>query len=176
VPIPEFEAALPAAVAWQLTRVLPSGEIDVSGNSRTGVGKEKSYFGTPKNVNYKEIILALHALRHRAQGPGRPRRRRPRLRLRREEQPHDQMIRRLLSALFLAVAARAATPPNIVFILADDLGIGDVSCYNPKSAWQTPQLDRMAQRRPALQRGPFRIIVVHAQPLRAPHRPLRLAW
>lgn len=59
VPLPEFEAALPAAVAWQLTRVLPSGEIDVSGNSRTGVGKEKSYFGTPKNVNYKEIILAL---------------------------------------------------------------------------------------------------------------------
>ena len=59
VPLPEFEAALPAAVAWQLTRILPSGEIDVSGNSRTGVGKEKSYFGTPKNVNYKEIILAL---------------------------------------------------------------------------------------------------------------------
>ena len=55
------------------------------------------------------------------------------------------MIRRLLAALFLAVAARAATPPNIVYILADDLGIGDVSCYNPKSAWQTPQLDRMAR-------------------------------
>ncbi len=30
----------------------------------------------------------------------------------------------------LAVCARANTePPNIVFILADDMGIGDLSCY-----------------------------------------------
>jgi arylsulfatase A len=55
------------------------------------------------------------------------------------------MIRRLLAALLLVVAARAATPPNIVYILADDLGIGDVSSYNPKSAWQTPHLDRLAR-------------------------------
>lgn len=59
LPLPEFEAALPAAVAWQLTRVLENGEIDVAGNTRTGVGAEKSYFGTPKNVNYTEVILAL---------------------------------------------------------------------------------------------------------------------
>lgn len=59
LPLPEFEAALPAAVAWQLTRVLENGEIDVTGNTRTGVGKEQSYFGTPKNVNYTEVILAL---------------------------------------------------------------------------------------------------------------------
>lgn len=59
VPLPEFEAALPAAVAWQLTRVMENGEIDVTGNTRTGVGTEKSYFGTPKNVNYNEVILAL---------------------------------------------------------------------------------------------------------------------
>jgi hypothetical protein len=59
VPLPELEAAYPAAVKWQLTRVLPSGEIDVSGNTRTGVGKEKSYFGDPKKVNYHEVVLAL---------------------------------------------------------------------------------------------------------------------
>ena len=60
VPLPEFEAALPAAIAWQLTRILPSGEVDVTGNTRTGVGKEKSPFdGTPKNVNYPEVIFAL---------------------------------------------------------------------------------------------------------------------
>lgn len=59
LPLPEFEAALPAAVAWQLTRVMDNGEIDVTGNTRTGVGTEKSYFGTPKNVNYTEVILAL---------------------------------------------------------------------------------------------------------------------
>lgn len=59
VPLPEFEAALPAAIEWQLGRVLPSGEVDVRGNTRTGVGKEVSYHGEPKNVNYTEVVLAL---------------------------------------------------------------------------------------------------------------------
>lgn len=59
VPLPEFEAVLPAAVVWQLTRVLPSGEIDVNGNTRTGVGKEPDAFGKAKTVNYKEVVLAL---------------------------------------------------------------------------------------------------------------------
>jgi hypothetical protein len=59
VPIPEFEAVLPAAMAWQLTRIKDSGEVDVTGNTRTGVGKEQSYFGEPKIVNYNEVIQAL---------------------------------------------------------------------------------------------------------------------
>ncbi len=37
------------------------------------------------------------------------------------------------------------TFPNIVYILADDMGYGDLSCLNPKSAWQTPNLDRLAK-------------------------------
>ena len=37
-----------------------------------------------------------------------------------------------------------AKVPNIIIIYADDLGIGDLSCYNPKSSYITPRLDHMA--------------------------------
>lgn len=39
--------------------------------------------------------------------------------------------------------ARTARPPNIVFILADDLGWTDVACYGGKY-YETPNLDRLA--------------------------------
>jgi len=35
--------------------------------------------------------------------------------------------------------------PNIIYILADDLGIGDLSIYNENSKIQTPHLDQMGQ-------------------------------
>ncbi len=34
--------------------------------------------------------------------------------------------------------------PNILLILADDLGYGDVSCYNPESKVETPNMDKLA--------------------------------
>ena len=47
--------------------------------------------------------------------------------------------------LFLGTAfiPAAQAKPNIVFILADDLGYGELGCYGQETI-QTPHLDRMA--------------------------------
>jgi len=64
--------------------------------------------------------------------------------------------RTLFSSVALALGLLAAWPstaeadhhgakPNILFILADDLGYGDVGCYNPEAKAPTPNIDRLAK-------------------------------
>jgi arylsulfatase A len=48
-----------------------------------------------------------------------------------------------LTALQAADSAKIASRPNIVLILADDLGINDLGCYGRKDQ-RTPNLDRLA--------------------------------
>ncbi|MFR9660442.1 MAG: sulfatase-like hydrolase/transferase, partial [Rikenellaceae bacterium] len=60
----------------------------------------------------------------------------------------DRVLR---GALLIGAAAaagscaggKAESLPNVIFILADDLGYGDLSCYGQQN-FSTPNIDRMA--------------------------------
>lgn len=51
----------------------------------------------------------------------------------------------LFSFAFGPVVASAADKPNIIYILCDDLGFGDVKCLNPEGKIATPHMDRLAK-------------------------------
>jgi arylsulfatase A-like enzyme len=62
---------------------------------------------------------------------------------------NDARMKRSITAFLLAIAvlhagtATAAQRPNIIFILADDLGWRDLGCYG-STFYETPNLDRLA--------------------------------
>jgi arylsulfatase A len=77
------------------------------------------------------------------------------------------MKKLFVSAAFIFVAthlfaAEQSARPNIIFILADDLGIGNVSCYGADS-FKTPNID-------ALAKNGIRFQHCYAQPLCGPSR------
>ncbi len=51
----------------------------------------------------------------------------------------------LLLLTGLSSQASGTTPPNILIILVDDMGYGDLRSYNPESKIPTPHLDKMAR-------------------------------
>ena len=53
------------------------------------------------------------------------------------------VFRSILPLFLLTAAAFAGDPPNIVFILLDDAGYGDVSCFGQKK-FATPNVDALA--------------------------------
>ena len=61
-----------------------------------------------------------------------------------------------IAAAFQLAVSTAAKKPNIIFILADDLGYGDLGCFGQTHV-KTPILDKMAAEESALPpstRGP----------------------
>ena len=66
--------------------------------------------------------------------------------------PGAPMIERLTRAILIVLAALAATTPataadrpNVVVFLVDDLGMMDVGANNPRSFYETPNVDRLAR-------------------------------
>ncbi len=51
----------------------------------------------------------------------------------------------LFPFLFFSLQAQKNSKPNIIFILADDLGYGDIGCYGQQKI-ETPNIDKLAQR------------------------------
>ena len=72
------------------------------------------------------------------------------------------MLRRQFLGALGSAAAAAAEKPNIVLIMADDLGYEGLSCYGSTS-YRTPHLDRLA-------RSGVRFTHAYAQPLCTPTR------
>jgi arylsulfatase A len=60
----------------------------------------------------------------------------------------------LITGSLIIIASGCSTPvdkekkqpdnPNIIYILADDMGYGDISCYNENSKIKTPYIDKLA--------------------------------
>ena len=79
------------------------------------------------------------------------------------------------AVLGVAPAFAAESKPNIVYVLCDDLGYGDLKCLNPEGKIATPNLDRLAAEGMIFTDAHSRLGRLLADALRHPDRPLRLA-
>jgi arylsulfatase A-like enzyme len=130
MPDPRIAAAMRPAMAWQLTRIHPDGEVSIEGNTRTGTGAERNRQGGVKTVNYREVGLALlyYGLR--------------------EDEPELVALAGRVGAHRAAqeLAAEGPVPlhrrPDILLILADDLGFSDLGAFGGEIP--TPHLDALA--------------------------------
>ncbi|MEX0684400.1 MAG: hypothetical protein WD267_04545 [Balneolales bacterium] len=61
LPDPKLDEAMQQAAEWQLTRIMPDGEVLAAGNTRTGPDGELTRGGTggPKSINTREVGLAM---------------------------------------------------------------------------------------------------------------------
>ena len=89
------------------------------------------------------------------------------------------MKTRLLLLLFASISAsfaQAQEKPNIVYVICDDLGYGDVQCLNPeRGKIPTPGVDRLASEGMIFTNAQLGIVRLHSNTLRHHDRALQLA-
>src|SRR5690606_15967398 len=51
----------------------------------------------------------------------------------------------LIAGCFHLMGQTNLGKPNVIFIMADDMGYGDPKCYNAESKIPTPNMDKLAQ-------------------------------
>lgn len=56
-----------------------------------------------------------------------------------------RLVLSLLMSVCLGLSAEAASKPNIIIFLADDMGMGDIRAYDATSKIPTPNMDRLAR-------------------------------
>ncbi|MCP4886889.1 MAG: sulfatase-like hydrolase/transferase, partial [Planctomycetaceae bacterium] len=59
---------------------------------------------------------------------------------------HRSLLLSFVLTVTMAFVAEAADQPNVVFILADDLGWSDTTLYGTTSFYETPNIERLAKR------------------------------
>lgn len=78
---------------------------------------------------------------------------------------HSAILRHIIAALFAflapTIASAATEKPNIILIMSDDVGIGDIHCYG--GPFNTPNID-------ALAKGGMRFEYCYAPPVCGPSR------
>jgi len=51
----------------------------------------------------------------------------------------------IIASILSAQSQTGSSKPNIVVILSDDVGWGDISCYQPSNKFKTPAVDKLAR-------------------------------
>lgn len=55
----------------------------------------------------------------------------------------EKLLLPLLAYVLTSALLQAEEKPNIIYIIVDDMGYGDLSCYGQKG-WKTPHIDSLA--------------------------------
>ena len=72
-------------------------------------------------------------------------------------------LRLLLTALVSCLCLQAASQPNVIIILADDMGRDSVGAFNDKLGLPTPYLDKLAAEGMSFPKGTYVVDILQGE-------------